>query len=429
MDFVQLVRQLYLNELGREPTQAEMQPWIDQLVAGNLSQQQVADMIERSPEGVSYDINRIYKSELGRDPEQAGIDQWARALSSGAMSDDQMLSMVRQSPEYQTRMNTAPTLTPAPTPTPAPTTPTPTPTPAPKPATDYTDLLNRTYMQEVGRAPTAAEMQPWIAQLNAGNITPDQLPAIFSNTNEGWVYDQYGTLFKRAPDADAANWVKQLEGGSMTRDQVMQSLMASPEYLKLNPTKNPPVPVPKPNTPTGAGPGMAAAGVPSYVNVFSNYAPMKAMPDPRSQTFGFLYDTIQQRLGKQDPSMQQGLLGLQSIVPTQAAAQSPINWAPGAQQQTPASTGGYTNGNDPNIVGGLLNARNLVSGAYQSLLNRAPDDAGMNAWSKQVLGGMTQQQLYDALKASPEYQNIVNNPVQQNNSSGVFSYTNDGGGN
>lgn len=428
VDYNQYVADLYRNELGRTGGAEEISQWANALASGGLTQQQVADMIERSPEGVNYDVSRVYTGELGRAPDEAGATSWGQALASGAISDDEFINRVRQSGEYGTSA-----------------------------LQQYQDLLNKTYQQEVGRTPDAAGAAQWAAALKSGAIKPEQLPGLFSNTNEGWVYDQYGNLFNRAPDEAARAWVDALEKGALTREQVMAQLMASPEYVKANPTKPGAVPVP------GYGGSAAAGGFPGYVTAYQNYAPMKPLADPRSQTFGFLYDTINERLGRDVTP--KGLLDVNSInasfgasPKTTVAAPAPVNWAGGAIQQTPASTGGYagtgaTSGgstgggyvyqdvppgptnatynqwaagnNNPNLVGGILDARNLVSSVYQSELNRAPDFAGLDSWSNAVYNGMTQQQLIDAIRASSEYQGLKSAPTAE---APTASYDIGGGG-
>lgn len=399
VDYNQYVADLYRNELGRDPgDDPGYNAWVSALSSGGLTPQQVADQIERSSEGVNYDLARVYQSELGRAPDESGIQSWGQALQSGALSDDQFQQMVRQSPEYGTAA-----------------------------VSQYQDLLNKIYEQEVGRTPDAGGAAQWAAALRSGAITPEQLPGLFSNTNEGWVYDQYADVFGRQPDPAARAWVDALEKGALTREQVMAQLKASPEYSQLNPP--PPGSVPLPGAP---------AGSPGYVSAYQNYAPMKPLADPRSQTFGFLYDTINQRLGRDVTP--KGLLDVGSInanfagkPAATAAAPAAVNWAGGALQQTPASTGasagggastgsGYTYqdvapgptnstynqwaAGNPNLVGGLLDARNLVSNVYQQELNRAPDFGGLDSWSNAVYNGMTQQQLTDAIRASSEYQGL-----------------------
>lgn len=408
VDYNQFVTNLYRSELGRDDaaiSQGEIDAWVNALSSGGLSQQQVADMIERSPEGVAYDVNRIYDKELIRAPDEAGAKAWGDALASGAISDDEFLNRVRQSNEYGTASLGL-----------------------------YRDLLGDTYQKETGRDLDEAGAAKWATALRSGAITADQLPSLFSNTNEGWLYDQYGNLFNRKLDKNAYAWVDALEKGALTREQVLAQLMASPEYVKLNPTKAGAVTVP------GAS---ASGGFPGYVSAYQNYAPMKPLADPRSQTFGFLYDTINQRLGRDVTP--KGLLDVNSInaafggTPATGGS-SPVNWAPSTQAQTPASTGGYVSGgaattgtsgytggggNNPNLVGGILDARNLVSSVYQSELNRAPDFAGLDSWSNAVYNGMTQQQLVDAIRASSEYQGLKSAPTAE---ASTASYDIGGGG-
>lgn len=370
VDYNQYVADLYRNELGRDPgDDPGYNAWVSALSSGGLTPQQVADQIERSSEGVNYDLSRVYQGELGRAPDESGIQSWGQALQSGAISDDEFINRVRQSGEYGSSA-----------------------------LQQYQDLINQTYMQEVGRTPDAGGAAQWAAALKSGAIKPEQLPGLFSDTSEGWVYDQYGNLFKRAPDEAARGWVDALEKGALTREQVMAQLMASPEYVKLNPTKPGAVPVP------GSGGSAAAGGFPGYVTAYQNYAPMKPLADPRSQTFGFLYDTINQRLGRDVTP--RGLLDVGSINSAFNGSNAGAGGMVGsAQQQTPASTGGY--GGNPNLVGGILDARNLVSNVYQQELGRAPDFGGLDSWSNAVYNGMTQQQLVDAIRASSEYKGRV----------------------
>lgn len=430
VDYNKYVADLYRNELGRTPdqiNQSEIDAWANALASGGLTQQQVAEQIERSPEGVNYDLYRVYKSELDRTPDAGGLQSWGKALSSGQISDEDLVNSVRGSGEYSTLAQK-----------------------------QYGDLLNKTYEKEVGRAPDEAGMAKWAAALRSGAIKPEQLPGLFSDTSEGWVYDQYGNLFKRAPDEAAKAWVDALEKGALTREQVLERLTASPEYAQLNPGFVP--------SQGGAGGPGGAYGISAY----RNYAPMKPLADPRSQTFGFLYDTINERLGRDVTP--KGLLDVDSINASfrgangqqSVAAPAPVNWAGGAIQQTPASTGGYAGGaatsggatgggyvykdvppgptnatynqwaagnNNPNLVGGILDARNLVSSVYQSELNRAPDFAGLDSWSNAVYNGMTQQQLIDAIRASSEYQGLKSAPAVADNGYYTQSGPDGGGGN
>jgi hypothetical protein len=425
VDYAQYVADLYQKELGRTPD-AGAQGWIDALSSGALSQQQVQQMIDASPEGAVYDA---YTANLDRAPEDAGRQAWTGALSSGALTEQQVIDQIRQSPEYRDLA-----------------------------IQQYGGLLGDIYEKELGRAPDEGGLASWSAGLRSGAVKPGDLTAQFNASPEGYVYDLYTQMFNRGLDPSAYQWVDALNSGAMTRDQVRQALMSSPEYQKAaaGPSKNA-------NLPGNISPNGPNTRY-GNVSVFDAYTPMRPLPSPKDQPFGFLYDTINQRLGR-DVSAR-GLLD--DVRPMQNAAPIQGNWsstpptsynnyASSAQQQTPAMTGGYagtptgstggytyqdvapgpTNStydqwaagqSNPNMVGGLLGAQSLVKNAYSELLGRTPDDAGMSSWTNAVYGGgLTQQQLYDAIRSSPEYQARIAGPVSNND--GNFFYAADGGGN
>lgn len=391
MDYNQYVTNLYQQELGRAPDPEGLAGWVNALSSGALNPAQVAEGFARSSEGINYDINNAYQSELGRAPDPGGYAGWSQALSSGALDQQGLLNQIRQSNEYSSLA-----------------------------VDQYRDLINQAYEREVGRTSDPNGLSGWATQLRSGAITPEQLPGLIQGSNEGWLYDRYQELFGRGFDPAAAEWTRMLESGQMTRDQVLQALMASEEYAAKNPNSTTQVRVP----------GQAAnTGFSGTVTPFTNYDPMKPLADPRSQPFGFLYDSIQQRLGRDVTP--RGLLDVASINSAfsrqpagTAAVSGPVNWASGAQQQTPA-----TSGASPNVVGGLLDARNLINSLYQQELGRAPDELGLTGWSNAIVNGMTQDQLLSAIRGSSEYQArqaAANQPAPAPVGSGDLYY---GGGN
>jgi hypothetical protein len=439
VDYAQYVADLYQKELGRG-TDAGAQGWIDALNSNAMTPEQVQAAIDASAEGAVYDA---YQANFNRglDPNAYG---WVDALSSGALNEQQLNDKLRQSGEYRQLA-----------------------------VDQYSGLLGETYKKETGRDPDAEGLASWAIGLRSGAINPADLSARFSATPEGYVYDLYKEFFDRGLDPAAYKWVDALNSGALTREQVRQGLMNSPEYQShfgnKNPaTKNTTTNLPNVNqgniNPYGPNTRMAT-GPYSSVSVFDNYTPMRPLPSPKDQPFGFLYDTINQRLGR-DVSAR-GLLddvtGMQNAAAIRGngglTATSYNDYAKSAQQQTLGSTGGYAGGgsaggstggfvykdvppgptnstydqwaagqSNPNLVGGLLNAQTLVKSAYSDLLGRSPDDAGLTSWSNAIYGGgLTQQQLYDAIRSSPEYQARIAGPVSNND--GNFFYAADGGGN
>lgn len=393
VDYNQYVTDLYRNELGRDPDPEGFAGWVNALSSGVLTPQQVAEGFNRSSEGINYDINRLYQSELGRAPDEVGVSGWGGALASGSINENDLQQMIRQSPEYGSLA-----------------------------ADQYRDLINKAYEQEVGRSADPAGLTSWATQLRSGAIKPEQLPGLVQGSNEGWLYDVYKDVLGRGFDPAAAEWTRALESGQMTRDQVLAAIKGSQEYLARNPQMQP------------GGVSVPIPGLGGSVSAFQNYAPMKPLADPRSQTFGFLYDTINQRLGRDVTP--RGLLDVNSI---NAAFNNPGTggMAASAQQQTPASTGAT----NPNVVGGLLDARNLVSSLYQQELGRAPDYAGLDSWSNAVYNGMTRDQLLANIRGSAEYQSRVSGSqaaadaeaayqaALANGGGGGYSFAGGGGGN
>lgn len=405
MDYNQYLTDLYQRELGRAIDPTGLKGWSDALASGQYTPQQVADMVARSNEGVNYDVSNIYKTELGRAADPTGLSGWSQALASGQMNEQQLRDAVRQSTEYG------------------------------KVATDqYGDQLRKYYGEVLGRDPEAAGLEGWARALRSGQYTIDQIPGLLGGSDEGYVVGLYKDLLGRGMDEAAYGWVRGLQSGQYTRDQVRNMIQQSAEYVgNQNASRD----AGNASTP---GTAYTAPGV-GKVSAFTGYAPMSPLADPRSQTFGFLYDTINQRLGRDVTP--KSLLDVDSInaafrqtpVKTNAVANpsTPVNWAGSAQQQTPASTGrnsgtGSTT-NNPNLTSGLLDARNLVSSLYQQELNRAPDDTGMNYWSNAVYNGMTQQQLVDAIRASSEYQGLKSAPAVVDNGYYTQSGPDGGGGN
>lgn len=308
-------------------------------------------------------LNDLYLQELNRAPDAVGMQGWSQALLSGQYTPDQVRDMFRQSTEYG------------------------------KAATDqYGEQLSKYYQDELGRAPEQAGLEGWARALRSGQYNINQIPGLLDASDEGYVVNLYQDLLGRGMDDAAYGWVRGLQSGQYTRDQVRSMIENSDEYF--NKKTDPLAGGSKTTDPGNPNIGYKSPQV-GVVTAFTDYSPMKPMPDPRSQPFGFLYDTIEQRLGKNDPAILKSMLPIPTVDPL------------GPSQNYFKNGGGSLaggGGGGSNMIGGLLDARNLVTGAYKSIFDRAPDDTGLNYWSQAVLGGMTQAQLLDALRGSAEYQ-------------------------
>jgi hypothetical protein len=88
------VQALYLAELGRAGTQAELDSWVNGvLTAPGGSQQAVAAGIAGSPEAEGHLVDSWYRAFLGRPANSAEEQGWVKPLQAG-QSEEQVLSQI-----------------------------------------------------------------------------------------------------------------------------------------------------------------------------------------------------------------------------------------------------------------------------------------------------------------------------------------------
>ena len=81
----------------------------------------------------------------------------------------------------------------------------------------------------------------------------------------------------------------------------------------------------------------------------------------------------------------------------------------GGQQQNPSyqaqnsGTAQAQSATQPQMNAGQFDNK-FLTGAYQQMFGRAPDQAGYDFWSKSLASGQTPQQVLSAMQTSPEYQ-------------------------
>ncbi len=95
---------LYHDLLGRIPSQAEIDAWVNALAHG-LSTQQVAYGFAASAEREALRVRDDYFTFLGRTPSQAEVGAWVFAFQHGVSNEDVIAGFVA-SPEYYQRHTT-----------------------------------------------------------------------------------------------------------------------------------------------------------------------------------------------------------------------------------------------------------------------------------------------------------------------------------
>jgi hypothetical protein len=92
------VRQIYVEQLGREPDAAGLAYYAEQIAAGNKTPQQIAAEVDRSTEGYNYDTQNVvsaYRSNFGRDPDQAGLQYYMGQEDSNLQTSKQIADAIK----------------------------------------------------------------------------------------------------------------------------------------------------------------------------------------------------------------------------------------------------------------------------------------------------------------------------------------------
>jgi hypothetical protein len=180
----QYVQSLYLADLGRAGTKAELDSWLG-VLAGPGGAQAVAQDIAGSTEALDHLVQGWYLSYLGRTAQNGEEDGFVTALRGGA-SRESVLAVILSSPEFYAR---AQTLIPS--------------------GTADERYVQALYQHVLGRAPSAAEVQSMVADLPTAGRTGVALG--FLNSTEfrtDQVEGYYNALLHRPGDATGTSgWI------------------------------------------------------------------------------------------------------------------------------------------------------------------------------------------------------------------------------
>ena len=186
-DSTGFVTLLYRNVLGREPDAGGLAHWVTQLDGGRMSRAQVVVGFSESPEfvdasaagaaAVSHaalqgaatgDVYRLYLGVLDREPDLAGFEGWTARLASGTAYETVVAGFVG-APEFVTRFDVP----------------------------DSRAFVTLLYNNVLGRAPDAAGLDHWVAQIDGGARSRPQVVTLFVSSPE----------YVAATEAACARWV------------------------------------------------------------------------------------------------------------------------------------------------------------------------------------------------------------------------------
>jgi Domain of unknown function (DUF4214)/BNR/Asp-box repeat len=226
-----LVTGLYFDVLHRQPTQTEVNTWVNNINVYHLSHEQVVQAFLASPEYLANLITSDYHQFLGRAPEAGAVDAWLNQVNLAGLNAQQLTAAFLSSGEYVNNHT----------------------------GTD-SGWLSGVYHDLLDRAPDAGGMASWSAGL-AGGMSFQSVVMAMQHTLEAAtleVSQAYQNVLGRTPDAGGLQaWSAALVNG-MTPEQLITGLAASPEYLDQQ--LGTPLPVAGADNPGDSGAGGTQSG-------------------------------------------------------------------------------------------------------------------------------------------------------------------------
>jgi hypothetical protein len=217
------VTRLYLQVLGRAPDQAGLQAFVQQIQQfGSVVPTVFAffhsqEFLNRNTSDSQF-LNILYLTFLNRPADPGGFLAFLAALQSGQLTRDNLLDIFMDSQEFANLANFLP------------------------PQDPVTAFVTNLYVRILGRGPDQAGLQGFVNQLNqTRTVLPTVLiflhsPEFLAKNTSNIVYVTvlYRVFLDRIPDAAGlAGWVAVLNTGTATRDQLAAQFAASAEFQAI----------------------------------------------------------------------------------------------------------------------------------------------------------------------------------------------------
>ncbi len=154
-------------------------------------------------------VTTAYETYLHRAPDAPGLNGWVQGMRAGMVTDEQLEAFFIGSAEYIARKGAGPG--------------------------NWAPWVTSMYQDLLGRAPSAAEVQEWVAGLNMG-ISTTYVAHGFAASAERQtdrVTAIYEKFLGRAPlPAEVAQWVNAFEAGLATDEYIIAGFVGSAEYFQ-----------------------------------------------------------------------------------------------------------------------------------------------------------------------------------------------------
>ena len=214
-DTAEFVKQQYRDFLGRTPDSATLNDWVSRIKGGTVTRAQMAESLMQSNEfrGRLSPIVRLYAAYFKRTPDYVGLMHWLGTMypASGMGKDLIYVSdAFALSGEFVSTYGQL----------------------------NNTGFLTRVYNNVLGRDPDADGYAAWMSRLAAG-MSRGELMLGFSESDENQSATTnrqlhtvvYVGMLKRVPSAaENAQWLADLQAGRASVQNLINSVLQSPEY-------------------------------------------------------------------------------------------------------------------------------------------------------------------------------------------------------
>ncbi len=226
------VTRMYEQCLSRDPDEAGLAGWVEQLMTGQMNGAQIAEAFVFSNEMLDKNLSDaefvevLYCSMMGREADEAGLNGWVSQLQGGFISRSEVTKAFVESAEF-TGICTEYGIT----------------------RGDFEAVgpierfVTRFYTICLGRPADQKGHWGWVKQLQQKNLNGAQIAEAFffseefvgkNVSDEAYIDLLYRTIMGREPDeAGKSGWVNELKKGYITRKDMLKAFIESTEFTRL----------------------------------------------------------------------------------------------------------------------------------------------------------------------------------------------------
>ena len=226
------VTRMYEQCLSRDPDEAGLAGWVEQLMTGQMNGAQIAEAFVFSNEMLDKNLSDaefvkvLYRSMMGREADEAGLKGWVSQLQGGYLSRSEVTEAFVESTEF-TGICTEYGIT----------------------RGDFEAVgpierfVTRFYTICLGRPADQKGHWGWVENLRDKHMNGAQIADAFffseefvgkNVSDEAYVDLLYRTIMGREPDeAGKSGWVNELKKGYITRKDMLKAFIESTEFTRF----------------------------------------------------------------------------------------------------------------------------------------------------------------------------------------------------